>query len=71
MKKVLSVSIGSSTRDHRVETTIMGQDFILERKGTDGDIKKAIELIRNTTARLTPLGWEVLTFTYAVETGAI
>jgi hypothetical protein len=56
MKKVLSVSIGSSTRDHRVETTIMGQDFILERKGTDGDIKKAIGLIKEYDGKVDAFG---------------
>jgi hypothetical protein len=56
MKKVLSVSIGSSTRDHRVETTIMGQDFTLERKGTNGDIKKAIELIREYDGKVDAFG---------------
>ena len=56
MKRVLSVSIGSSTRDHRVETSIMGQDFVLERRGTDGDIKKAIDLIREYDGRVDAFG---------------
>jgi hypothetical protein len=44
MKKVLSISLGSSKRNHRVETEILGQDFIIERRGTDGDKKKARRL---------------------------
>ncbi|ACL68833.1 hypothetical protein [Halothermothrix orenii] len=44
MKKVLSISLGSSKRDHRVETDILGEKFIIERKGTDGDKKKAARL---------------------------
>jgi hypothetical protein len=56
MKRVLSVSIGSSTRDHRVETTIMGQEFVVERKGTDGDIKKAIELIKENDGKVDAFG---------------
>ena len=46
MKRVMSVSLGSSKRDHSVETEFMGQKFLVERVGTDGDIEKAIELIR-------------------------
>lgn len=56
MKRVLSVSIGSSNRDHRVETSIMGQDFILERRGTDGDMKKAIDLIKEYDGRVDAFG---------------
>ncbi|MGI6703891.1 MAG: quinate 5-dehydrogenase [Clostridia bacterium] len=56
MKRVLSVSIGSSTRDHRVETCIMGQEFVLERRGTDGDIKKAIQLIKENDGRVDAFG---------------
>ncbi len=44
MKKVLSISLGSSRRDHKVETTILGEKFIIERKGTDGDKDKAAQL---------------------------
>jgi hypothetical protein len=56
MKKILSVSIGSSTRDHRVETSIMGQDFILERRGTDGDIQKAASLIKEYDGKVDAFG---------------
>jgi hypothetical protein len=45
LKWILSVSLGSSLRDHSVETEIMGQSFKIERRGTDGDMKKAIEII--------------------------
>ncbi|MDI3547978.1 MAG: hypothetical protein PWR10_1630 [Halanaerobiales bacterium] len=44
MKKVLSISLGSSKRDHRVETEILGEKFIIERRGTDGDKEKALQL---------------------------
>ncbi len=44
MRKVLSISLGSSRRDHRVKTTILGEDFIIERRGTDGNKKKAAHL---------------------------
>ena len=44
MKKVISISLGSSERDHRVETEILGEHFIIERIGTDGDKARARQL---------------------------
>ncbi|MFW6390101.1 MAG: quinate 5-dehydrogenase, partial [Halanaerobiales bacterium] len=41
MKKVISISLGSSKRDHQVRTKILGEEFIIERRGTDGDKDKA------------------------------
>ncbi|HZX21735.1 MAG TPA: quinate 5-dehydrogenase [Clostridia bacterium] len=56
MKKVVSVSIGSSKRDHYVETEIMGEKFTIERIGTDGSIKKAIELIEKIDGKVDAIG---------------
>lgn len=56
MKKVVSVSIGSSRRDHYVETEIMGEKFTIERIGTDGSIKKAIELIEKIDGKVDAIG---------------
>ncbi|MFW6022537.1 MAG: quinate 5-dehydrogenase [Halanaerobiaceae bacterium] len=44
MKKVISISLGSSKRDHKAEIKLLGEDFIIERKGTDGNKKKARKL---------------------------
>ena len=44
MKKVLSISLGSSKRDHQVETEILGEKFKIERRGTDGDQEEAYRL---------------------------
>lgn len=44
MKKVISISLGSSERDHQVETEILGEHFIIERIGTDGDKARARQL---------------------------
>lgn len=46
LKKVLSVSLGSSTRDHSVETEFLGEKFFIERIGTNGDMDKAIKIIQ-------------------------
>lgn len=56
MKHIVSVSIGSSKRDHVAEVSFLGQSFRLERKGTDGDINKAIELIRSLDGRVDAFG---------------
>ncbi|HOV68852.1 MAG TPA: quinate 5-dehydrogenase [Clostridia bacterium] len=45
MKRVLGISIGSSARNHTAEIEILGERVLLERIGTDGDIKKAAQLI--------------------------
>ncbi|WIV13077.1 quinate 5-dehydrogenase [Proteiniborus sp. MB09-C3] len=56
MKRVVSISIGSSRRNHRVETNILGQDIIIERIGTDGDKKKAIQLIKDMDGKVDAFG---------------
>jgi len=45
MKKVLGVSLGSSTRDHKVQIEILGEKVEIERRGTDGDVKKMIQIL--------------------------
>ena len=40
MRHILSVSLGSSSRDKIATTTILGEEFELERRGTDGDLKE-------------------------------
>lgn len=56
MKKVVSVSIGSSKRNHKVVTNILGEEFEIERIGTDGDIKKAIEIIKVLDGKVDAFG---------------
>lgn len=56
MKRIVSISIGSSKRNKRVETEILGENFIIERIGTDGDMKKAIELIKELDGQVDAFG---------------
>ncbi len=56
MKRVVSVSLGSSSRDHRFETTILGQPISIERLGTDGDTKRARELLEELDGKVDALG---------------
>ncbi|NTU70706.1 MAG: quinate 5-dehydrogenase [Coriobacteriia bacterium] len=41
MKEVVSVSIGSSSRDHEVEIDLLGERFKIRREGHNGDLAKA------------------------------
>lgn len=56
LKTIVSVSIGSSLRNHRVETEILGEKYTIERIGTDGNINKAIELIKELDGKVDAFG---------------
>jgi len=56
MKRVVSVSIGSSKRNHSVQTNMLGEDIIIERIGTDGDKDKAIQLIKELDGKVDAFG---------------
>ncbi len=40
MKHVLSISLGSSSRDSTAEVELLGRRFLLERRGTDGSLER-------------------------------
>lgn len=46
MKQAVSISMGSSTRDKRVEVDLDGERVSIRRIGTDGDMEHAAELFR-------------------------
>ena len=56
MYRVVSVSIGSSKRNHKASATFLGEEFVLERIGTDGDIEKAIELMKELDGNVDAIG---------------
>ncbi len=56
MKRVVSVSIGSSERNHCVEINVLGEEVRIERIGTDGDMEKAILLIKELDGKVDALG---------------
>jgi hypothetical protein len=56
MKNVVSVSLGSSKRNHAVEVEILGTPVRIERIGTDGDFNKAISLLKQLDGRVDALG---------------
>jgi hypothetical protein len=56
MKKVVSVSLGSSSRDHRAQVTLMGEAFDISRVGTDGKLDAAIGLVRELDGTVDAIG---------------
>ena len=56
MKRVVSVSIGSSTRDHSVNTKLLGIPFEISRRGTDGDLRKAKEVLKELDGKVDAIG---------------
>ena len=44
--RVVSVSLGSSSRDHTAHAELLNRSFVIERQGTDGDVAKACQLIK-------------------------
>lgn len=56
MKRVVSISLGSSRRDHKVEAEFLGEKFVIERIGTDGNMERAIQMIRELDGRVDAFG---------------
>lgn len=56
MKKIVSVSLGSSKRDHTAVVEILGEQFELSRKGTDGDYNKAKSLLGEIDGKVDAIG---------------
>src|SRR5690554_6468802 len=56
MKRIVSVSIGSSQRDSKAVINVCGEDFSIERIGTDGDIQKAIAIIKELDGKVAAFG---------------
>ena len=56
MKHVVSISLGDSKRDHRVQETFGENTIIIERRGTDGDKEKARRLIHALDGQVDAFG---------------
>lgn len=56
MKRIVSVSLGSSKRNHSARVNILGEDVQVERVGTDGDMAKTIALIRDMDGKVDAFG---------------
>lgn len=56
MKSAVSVSIGSSKRDKKVDLELMGEKIHLERIGTNGDMQKAAQIYKELDGKVQAFG---------------
>jgi hypothetical protein len=55
-REVVSVSIGSSNRNHEVDVELLGQNFKIRRVGTDGDVEAALAMFRDLDGKVDAFG---------------
>ena len=56
MKKIVSISLGSSKNEYELNVKFMGQDFNIKHFGTDGDLDKAEKLLRQWDNKVDAIG---------------
>jgi hypothetical protein len=56
LKHVVGISLGSSRRDHVVTVNLLGQEYKVERLGTDGDMKAMIDKITEMDGKVDAFG---------------
>lgn len=56
MKRVVSISLGSSKRNHAVDLEMQGTPYRVERIGTDGDMHKMIRMIAEMDGKVDAFG---------------
>lgn len=56
MKRAVSISLGSSTRDKAVEVELLGERVSIERIGTDGDMEKAAQMYKEMDGTVDAFG---------------
>ncbi len=66
MKHIVSVSLGSSTRDHRVEMGLLGEKYLIERIGMDGDLHKLKKTIEQLDGKVDAMGLGGITMLFPV-----
>ncbi|MDQ6931873.1 MAG: quinate 5-dehydrogenase [Candidatus Eremiobacteraeota bacterium] len=56
MKTVVSVSLGSSSRDHRARVRLLDEEFDISRVGTDGKLEVAMQRVRDLDGKVDAIG---------------
>ncbi len=56
MKRAISISLGSSKRDKSVKIKLGGEEILVERVGTDGDIPKARQMYLDLDGKVDAFG---------------
>ncbi len=68
MKKIVSISLGSSELDSQFKTRFIGENFQVSRIGTDGDTEQAAELIGDWRDKVDAMGLGMVREHYTVGT---
>ncbi len=66
MKTVVSISLGTSAQNFDFDTRFMDQRFNVRRIGTDGDVDKAVKLLKQWEDRANAIGLGVVKDVYTV-----
>lgn len=66
MKRIVSVSMGSSQRDYAISTTVDGIDIQIERIGTNGSMARVVELVQSFNGKVDAISLGKLTPTFQV-----
>jgi hypothetical protein len=56
VKTVVSVSLGSSSRDHRADVELLGERFDIRREGMDGSLDRALARLRELDGTVDAIG---------------
>lgn len=56
MKRIVGISLGSSSRNKTVNVELLGEKMSIERVGVDGDIKKAVQLVSELDGKVDAFG---------------
>lgn len=67
MKRIVSISVGSSARDHSTRHTFLEQECEISRRGTNGDFEKAVALYKELDGKVDAIGAGGVEFFLQVE----
>lgn len=56
MRRVVSVSLGSAARDSSHQMKVLGEEILIERRGTDGDLGAAKRLLQDLDGKVDAIG---------------
>ena len=56
MEKIVSISVGSSSRDHITRRDFLGEECEISRVGTNGDFEKAVQMYRDLDGKVDAFG---------------
>lgn len=66
MKRVINISLGVSRDDYELFTAFLGQDFHVQRYGTDGDLEKAADLMLRWNKKVDAIGLGSIKIPYSI-----